>query len=99
MVDTLTKRQADLGTLFVPCIFGNGRDDDTRGLVALFKNEAVMADDRVYEPGEDVTLYGLHLLFDASVTSQIIALNWRRIHIVGCSLEPYNSANPDNKHV
>lgn len=48
---TTTRPLTDLATLFVPVIFANGQDDDTPGLVALFSNEAVQFDERVYQPG------------------------------------------------
>lgn len=48
--------KTDLSALFVPVIFANGEDDDLAGLLATFRDEAVLFGDRVYQPGEDVSV-------------------------------------------
>lgn len=40
----------------VPVIFANGTDDDLPGLVAAIENRRVQFDDRIYEPGDALTI-------------------------------------------
>lgn len=43
---------------FVPVIFANGVDDDLMGIEAAVKNERVQYEEKVYKPGEDITIDG-----------------------------------------
>lgn len=47
---------------FVPVIFGNGEDDDTIGLQAAFDNQVVQMGERIYEPGDNIQIDGMHLI-------------------------------------
>lgn len=46
---------------FVPVIFANGEDHDLPGLIAMAGNKAVQFGSRIYEPGEKVSIVGMHL--------------------------------------
>ncbi len=41
----------------IPVIFANGKDDDTLGLAAAFRNETVLFDEKEIKPFEDIVLY------------------------------------------
>lgn len=61
--DVMERPRTDLRDMFVPVIFANGEDDDTPGFVAAVEDRAVMFDDRVYQPGENITVDRRVLIF------------------------------------
>jgi hypothetical protein len=70
---------------FVPVIFANGEDDDGPGLQACFDNEAVQFDDRIYEPGEPVSIFGRRIVICAPIVSKGLG---RHKHFENCHFEP-----------
>jgi hypothetical protein len=86
---TRPRQQTDLRTLFVPVIFGNGKDDDTRGLLAALLNEPVYLEDRVYQPGEDMTICGMHLVFQR-LRIEAQPIECRHVTFVGCFFDAYD---------
>jgi hypothetical protein len=52
--DLATKHAPKLD--FVPVIFANGEDDDIPGIVAAIENKRVQFDDKLYEPGEPLSV-------------------------------------------
>lgn len=55
------ERKAKPPPRFVAVIFANGEDDDLPGIAAAVANEAVQLDDRVYEPGDAISIIGRNL--------------------------------------
>jgi hypothetical protein len=51
----------------VPVIFANGEDDDGPGLIAAFRNEDVWFDDRLYRPGDDLTIEHRQLFYTRGI--------------------------------
>ena len=79
---TLSARRLKLKTLprFVPVIFANGEDDDAPGLQACFDDEPVQYENRIYEPGEAVTIFGRHLILSRAVIARCTTGRWTHIH-------------------
>lgn len=64
MTDTTLSPKTSLKSLFVPVVFGNGMDDDTPGLVAVFANEPVMINNTIFYADEDIVLDSLELVIN-----------------------------------
>lgn len=63
------------GTLprFVPVIFANGEDDDWPGLQAFVDDEAVLFDDRIYEPEDSLTIRRRHIVLSRMLVCDVIS--------------------------
>lgn len=84
-VETKTRPKAKRLPRFVPVIFANGDDDDAPGLQACADNEAVQFDGRIYEPNEEVTIVGRHLVLGSPVHGNMEGPV--RIVVKGCFLD------------
>lgn len=51
----------------IPVIFANGEDDDTTGLIAAIRNQKVLYEESVYQPGEPISIYGKTLYCAKSI--------------------------------
>ncbi len=67
MIDTIVRPIVDLKKLFVPVIFANGEDDDTQGLIAAIENERVQFDEKIYDPGEHISISDRKILLSPAV--------------------------------
>lgn len=59
----MNRPRTDLRDMFVPVIFANGEDDDIPGVIAAIEDRPVMYEDRIYQPGEAVTVVMKRVLF------------------------------------
>ena len=81
---------------FVDVIFANGEDDDLFGIAAAFSNRPVQYLEKIYKPGEDITV-----AFKQIVMSKFLAVedaDGRTLVVIGNGLgAPHIARTPRNK--
>ena len=85
MIDIQERTQKKpLPVPFYAVIFANGEDCDAFGLEAASANDFVMFDERLFMPGEDITIEGRDLYF--SRRAVLTGSGGRHITITRCNL-------------
>jgi len=82
---------------FLPVIFADGQTDDAPGLQAAFDNRAVILDDQVVNPDEDVILMDRQLalwsIVDIGNIAEPKSDDRRTVHFENCTFACWGSAN------